>query len=141
MAGSVDVSIEHGLRYYVITVDWTADSADGSVPNTDLVAAVEALGDVPVAFRLEGWIEKIVTNPGTPAPTADYDITLEDPEGVDVLGGAGADRSDTDAEQAVPLVGSTKMPAFIAGVSSLTFKLAGNSVNSAEGRLVVYISR
>ena len=135
MAGTVSASILHRSAHSVITVNWTADAADGSVPDTDLIAAIES------SFQLYGWIEKIVTNPGTPAPTDDYDITLEDPEGVDVLGGAGNNRDSSNSEQAIPLVDGVPTPSWLGEPSTLTFKLSGNSVNSAQGKLIIYISR
>ena len=135
MAGTVTVTALHGAAFTKITADWTADAADGSVPDTDLIAAIES------GLELHGWIEKIVTKPGTPAPTDDYDVTLEDPEGVDVLGGAGADRDSSDSEQAVPLAGSARVASFVAAPSALTLKVTGNSVNSAQGRVVIYVSR
>ena len=135
MAGTVTVTALRRTAHTRITVNWTADAADGSVPDTDLIEAIES------GFELYGWIEKVVTNPGTPAPTDDYDVTLEDPEGVDVLGGAGEDRDASDSEQFVPLVGGVRVPAWLGEPATLTFKLAGNSVNSAQGRVVIYVSR
>jgi hypothetical protein len=49
-----------------VSVAWTADAADGSVPSTSL--------------ELNGWLVKAVTNPGAVAPTDGYDIALLDPD-------------------------------------------------------------
>ena len=109
----------------VITVAWTADSADGSVPDT-------ALGSV------EGTLERIVTDPGSTAPTANYDITVEDADGIDVLGGAGANRHTTNTEEAAIALG-TYFQRTVAG--ALTFRLANNAVNSATGTFRLYVKR
>ena len=49
--------------------------------------------------KYTGDIVRLVTDPGVTAPTAAYDITILDDDGVDVLIGAGADRSATLTEQ------------------------------------------
>lgn len=49
--------------------------------------------------KYTGEIVRLVTDPGATAPTAAYDITILDEDGVDVLVGAGADRSATATEQ------------------------------------------
>ena len=45
------------------------------------------------AYRYNGVCHKLITVPTD--PTALYDVTITDADGVDVLGGAGADRSAT----------------------------------------------
>jgi len=47
---------------------------------------------------LDGEILGFLTDPGSPAPTASYDITITDSDGHDVLIGAGADRHTTNTE-------------------------------------------
>jgi hypothetical protein len=49
--------------------------------------------------KYTGEIVRLVTDPGATAPTANYDITILDEDGIDVLVGAGADRSATATEQ------------------------------------------
>ena len=54
---------------------------------------------------LKGWyLYKIITNPGTPAPTDNWDFTLVDGDGIDVLGGAGANRHTTTSQMIAPLL-------------------------------------
>ncbi len=69
-----------------ITITWT--SATG--------------GAVVQSFNMDGALVRMVTNPGASAPTADYDITLVDADGVDLLAGEGADRHTTASEQLFP---------------------------------------
>lgn len=120
-----------GRFYYKI--EWTADAADGSVPNT---ALIEPDGG---GSNINAFVVLAVTDPGTPAPTASYDVTLEDAAGVDIMGGALTDRSATLSEQAMPLISGSPVPRLVKG--PLTFKLANNSVNSAQGVCYVYFQQ
>ena len=104
----------------VLTFSWTADSSNGSVPATATVSDVDA------------FVFMVVTNPGTTAPTDDYDITLTDEDGVDIMGGNLADRDEANSEQAVLTV-----TRFVSG--TLTLNITNNSVNSATGTVAVYL--
>lgn len=139
MAGTVTVTkktVEKDMgafRRYFYEIDWTADAADGSVPDTVLT---DRDGD---NSNINAFIVLAVTDPGATAPTASYDITLEDENGVDAMGGALADRSATVSEQAMPLISGSPVPRLVSG--TLTFKLANNSVNSAVGKCYVYMQQ
>jgi len=115
-----------GDVYTLVTYTWTADDSNGSVPAT-------------ASKSLAGYIVKVVTDPGATAPTDDYDITLTDSDGVDVMGGALADRDTANTEQAVPKIGAAYGGSFFTG--ALTLNISNNSVNSATGEVKVYISR
>jgi len=123
MAGSL-VTQERKERERIvdITLIWRADDTDGSVPDTQI--------DWPIG----GLLSSVTTNPGTPAPTALYDITLEDKDGVDVMGGALSNRADAASEVAYPKepAGAVNLNG-VAVCGALTFKLTNNSVNSAVG--------
>lgn len=139
MAGTVTVTkkrvikTEGDFRRYYYKISWTADAADGSVPDTILT---DEDGN---NSNINAFIVLAVTNPGATAPTAAYDITLEDAEGVDVMGGALTDRSATLSEQSMPLISGSPVPRLVSG--TLTFKLANNSVNSATGVCNVYMQQ
>ena len=70
----------------VVALDfnWTCD-VSGNVEKT-------------IASPLLGQVLDFKTKPGTPAPTALYDVTIEDENGIDVLNAKGADRSATLGE-------------------------------------------
>lgn len=54
---------------------------------------------LPDAVAVYGYLQQIKTIPdGTDAPTADYDIVLEDEDGYDLLLGQGADRHTSNVE-------------------------------------------
>ena len=71
---------------------------------------------------LNGRVSRIVTNPDdTATPTTNWDLTILDEDGIDILGGSGADRDAADSgasEQVAPSV------AELAVASTLTFTVA-----------------
>ena len=72
-----------GIRYEKLVIEWTGDDATGDVSGTTAL--------------LMGSIVRIVTNPGTPAPNTDYDITLKDEDALDILAKSGDDLVDRSA--------------------------------------------
>ena len=106
-----------------LLIEWVADDTDHSVPYT-------AFSD------LSGWkITKITAIPGdgAEAPTGGYDIIFEDTDGLDILDGALQDLSNSDNQSftlAVPI-----------GFDGFTFKLSNNAVDSATGKLRVFMDR
>ncbi len=111
----------------LLTFTWTS-AANGSLTAT------------ASARSIDGWVILVVTNPGATAPTDDYDITLTDADGVDVMGGQLADRDQTNSEHAVPQLQSGVFgERYVSG--TLTLNLSNNSVNSATGVVKVYIRR
>lgn len=80
-----------GIRKVIAT--WTSDDTTGAVSGSPI--------------KLVGTLVKAVTNPGSAAPTDNYDITLTDEDGVDVLAACQvtlANRDTTSSEQAYFLV-------------------------------------
>ena len=115
---------------YVWTVSWVDHGAGTTLAmSADVLKKVNGMA-----------IELAVTNPGATAPTASYDITLVDADGVDAMGGALIDRNKDNSEQATPAIIATVYQARrIDGI--LTFTLANNSVNNALGTLKVFFKR
>lgn len=109
----------------IVTVDWVADDTDGSVPD--------------LSVRLDGYLVKVVTNPGSTAPTDNYDITIEDPEdnALDAAGGLLANRSTSATQQVYCTVSGASTPVLLAGTYNIA--VANNSVNSATGRIILYL--
>ena len=58
----------------IYTVSWSADT-DGSFTNYVL------------EYEVCGYVLHVTTDPGSTAPTANYDITLTDDHAVDIMGG------------------------------------------------------
>ncbi len=105
---------------------WTADSALATIPAT-------------VSCPLEGYVILIETDPGTTAPTALYDITLVNDYSIDVAGGALADRSATVSEAVYCKTNSSPGGRWVWG--TLTLNISNNLVNSATGKVRVWIER
>lgn len=95
-----------------------ADSADGSVPATALP-------------KFQGTLLALHTNPGATAPTANYDITLIDGDGLDRLQSVGLNRHTTSSEQVPVVYTSTSVNPPVSVDETLTLTFANNIVNSA----------
>lgn len=108
-----------------ITATIVADAAAATVPDT-------------VLPKFEGRLLAIETNPGATAPTANYDITIEDAHAHDVLQGVGANRHTANTERAVVIYASTSIHPAVDDADVLTLKVANNLVNSAQIVIVLY---
>ena len=83
-----------------------------------------------------GRIDHIVTNPdNTDTPTANWDLTIKDEDGVDVLGGNGADRDAGGTKVSESAVPSSSG---FAVASKLTFTVA-NGGNTKKGTVKLYL--
>lgn len=112
-----------------ITADVTADASNGSVPATVLLRSGGTVANT------DGWaIVSVETDPGGTAPTDNWDLTITNPQGVDLLGGACANRDTSNSESCTPT-------ALIPIDGNLTLNVSGNSVNSATIRIVVNLAR
>lgn len=128
MAGSVAVTcVEVGTNpVYAVTWAWTADAITGAVPAT--LAAPMVLNSY-----LNGCVAtQVEIIPGSPAPTANYAVTLKDAQGVDVAGG-----------QLVNLSATAPTYFVINGPpinSALTLNLTGNTAAGASGQVILWIA-
>lgn len=118
MPGTVTMAYSETRSIKSITWTWTSD-ASGDVSGTDTkYIAGEALR----------W----VTNPGAAAPTANYDIVVNDVDGVDIAAGVLANRHTTTSEQAYPAAATYHV---FDGPLSLVVSNAGNA---KAGTLTMY---
>lgn len=131
-AGSATISRRQFNKAEVVVVSWTGDSSDGSF-------TAKTLG-------LFGYLEKVVTNPGSTAPSANYDIALGDPtdSALDVLATALNNRHTSTTEQVYPRIAGTvgtvsSFKPFLVG--DYTLAITGNSVASATGTIEFYLSK
>ena len=112
----------------ITQIDWVADETDGSFAAWEIAGIVQ-----------RGQLIAMDTYPdGVTAPTNLYDVTLKDPRGLDVLGGEEADRSSTVIERAVPSFPPADPLIPSPFDCPLDFEITGNSVNSAEGTIILY---
>jgi hypothetical protein len=125
--GSVTANPLERINEYmsVLVFDWVGDSGNGTVPAT-------------ASGYVEGYVVMVITDPGATAPTDDYDITLTDKYGVDIMGGALADRDETNTEQAVPcLLTGVYGARFVSG--TITLNISEQSDVSATGQVRIYV--
>lgn len=101
-----------------ISIPWTSNGSGAATVVID-------------AFR--GFIRRFVTDPAAAAsaPTDNYDITITDANGADVLAGTGADRDTANSESVVPA-----QPILVDGALSLVVANAGDT---KAGVVVLYI--
>jgi hypothetical protein len=106
-----------------ITFNWTTDSANGAASGTTV-------------NKYTGEIIRLSTVPSAApdVPTDNYDLTVKDEDGLDVLMGAGADRDEANSEQ---VLGSSLGAVFD---SELTFAVAAAG-NLKKGTVHLYIRK
>jgi len=109
-----------------LVVSWTTASESTSI--TDFITR-----------NINGLVLGVETLPSdASAPTASYDITLTNQYGLDIMGGALANRSATATEYIQPYNategGYVSMPVD----GALTVAILGNSVTDASGEIIVY---
>jgi hypothetical protein len=129
MAGTVSITYSEtraGVRS--VTWAWTSD-ASGDASGTD-------------TKFLSGQVVRFVTNPGATAPTDNYDIVINDGDGVDIAAGCLANRDTANSEQAVPIV-ETTVGANTYGTSAAAFDgplslVVSNAGNAKDGTLTMY---
>jgi len=128
MAGSVSISKQLHRTVSKVTLDWTSD-ASGDVSGTHTV-------------YLSGQIERVcfIPDSGGTQPTDQYDVTLEDDNGLDVLQGLGANLSNATATDVVPVVtdGNAGNASPTAIDDKLELKVA-NAGNAKGGKVILYI--
>ena len=128
MAGTVVETITSGHgRIEIITLTCTADAADGSYPATALTN------------KFSGQILQVETDPGSPAPTASYDIVLTNAGSYDVIQGLGANRHTSNTETVNVVFSGTGTHPMVHVSDTLTWTITNNSVNSAVVVAKIYI--
>ncbi len=128
-------------NYRITTITWIADST-GAVTST------------ASTILIRGIIDQIITDPDTSvapaiedssgrAPTTLYDITLTNTIGLDVAGGALANRSATATEIVKPMMimsvaQDDTIPISIINNSKLTTAVTNNKIGAAKGHIYIY---
>jgi hypothetical protein len=126
------------------TGDGYSDRYGGAVTRIELAMVSHTDGTVSglSTAGINGTILRVVTNPGATAPTDNYDVTLLDEDGIDVLAGQGADRDTANSEHFCPGValkdGTTTgvVPVVVAG------PLTPSVTNAGSGKtfsLILYV--
>ncbi|KKN75061.1 hypothetical protein LCGC14_0384350 [marine sediment metagenome] len=110
--------------FRVLEITITADSGDGTLPAQ------------PIPYAINGMVMLVETNPGSTAPTDNYDLTLTGINGADIMGGALTNRDTATTERTQALTNGSY------GVAvthrTLTLNLTNNSVVSADFVIWIY---
>jgi len=115
----------------LLTLDWVSTTGGASTTST---------ADFDYMFKpISHWIQgrELVmgqTNPSATAPTADYDIVVNDDQGQDLFGGGLGDRSATATESAFTYDGSVYGTRIVDGDLSIQITDAGSE---KEGKLIL----
>jgi hypothetical protein len=120
VAGTVPVSEERSGRFRKITWAWTCTAGGSAIKGTPHTAT--------------GKLVRLVTVPAAAgdAPTDNYDVTILDQDGTDVLMGAGANRDTADTEQVAQ--------ASLGIVVNDTLELnVANAGNAKKGTVYLYL--
>ncbi len=119
MAGTVTITESSLVHIHKIKWTWTS-TAGGAA-------------DLITAGTYAGRVVALVTIPAAAgsAPTDNYDITITDAEGFDVMQAAGANRDTANTEQAVPTAESVAF-------GPLTLNIA-NAGSAKGGVAILYI--
>ena len=118
------------------------ESRSRTVQNVSMLWVSSAAGAVSgiASPQISGEILRAVFSPGAAGlqPTDQYDVTLLDGDGFDVLAGKGANRSNVNKEQVTPLTGdgvTTNQRIAVDGTLELQVAAAGNA---KSGTLTIY---
>lgn len=125
MAGSITVTTSQAGSLVKYSIAWLCTAGGAVSANTFSVTAGEL---VQVGF---------VPDSGGTQPTDLYDVTLTDPNGIDILGGTGANLSNATASVAVPAVSTYFRRTLEAGAYTPVVANAGN----AKGGTIVLLLR
>lgn len=120
---------DHNLR--VIKIDWVDSPA--------LTMESQYSG---VDSWIQGWyLFKVQTKPGAGAaqPDDDYDITITDAEGHDVMGGELANRDESNTEEAIPKIDTVYGPQ--PNISSWTITVSGQTTAAGTGEIYMFFSQ
>jgi len=121
MAGTVTVTEETLGSLIKITWAWTTDASGDADECTTGVYT--------------GKVIALVTDPGSTAPTDNWDLVINDDQSVDVLAGAGANRDTADTEQV------TDEASLGIVVRSTLDAVISNGGNAKEGTVYLYLRR
>jgi hypothetical protein len=115
----------------------TAERTNGSIKVAAFVwvSAADGTATGATTKAFDGQVLELITNPSATAPTDNYDITVTDADGYDVLNGQGANRDTANTEL---VVHSDTTPLGVVSGSVLTLNVAAAG-NTKGGDVLVKI--
>jgi len=120
------------------TTSETNQASGGAVKETRLAWTSDASGDVsgtPTENDINGVLLNVKFVPGSSGdqPSDNYDVTLLDADGIDVLDGLGADLSNAAGSIITPLAGDGMVH-----VRSTLNLVVANAGDTKSGEIVIY---
>lgn len=122
----------------VVTQSHTARGPIGCVTFAVTAHTDGTVTDTVVTTKISGKLLALQTNPGATAPQANYDIVINDQDGIDVLQGVGANRHTANSERAAIVYSGTAIHPCVAMSDTLTLAISGNNVNGALTSIKLY---
>ncbi|MEN6337040.1 MAG: hypothetical protein ABFE01_22515 [Phycisphaerales bacterium] len=126
---TIDTSVD-GIR--IVTIGWTAHT-DGTFTSVSTDSYTHQ-GRTITQWIKGYYLYLAETDPGGTQPTDNYDITLSDANAVDLFGGLLANRDEATTEL-VNVGNATHGFPVVRG--PLTLAISGNSVNTANGTIIL----
>jgi hypothetical protein len=125
MAASMTITYDVSGPVKRILATWVSDASGDTAGTT---------------AKVSGYLLAGVTDPGTAAPTANYDIVITDPEGANVLGNCDDDLIDrhTTTTERVDFAVATATGARPAVCDALTITVS-NAGDSKGGQVILYV--
>lgn len=127
MPGTISPVLYNSGNITAVVIDFVADASAATYPNDVVIKG------------LEGHITNAYFVPGTTPPTNLFDVTVEW-NGVDLLGGAGADIA-VAANALITPKNTVGDPQYSGFAGPITPKAINNAVNSAAFKLILIIAR
>ena len=117
----------------------TVTSTHNGVSKYEMTCTSDASGDVDVDAipMVQGEIIAVQYSPHSTTPSDNYDVVMNDSNGVDILTGTGANLSNSTHTQVVPAL-STYFPVFIEAGS---YDLVVSNLGNAKGCIVTVFVR
>jgi hypothetical protein len=134
--GDATVAQVGNIKTFSITFTASADNA--TIPNYTISTA---LTPTLMNYMKGFWIYTVQTDPGSTGPTAAYDIVINDVHGMDIMGGALADRSATATENVFPKFNQSSASYAPLDGTTLVIAVSNNLVNSATSTLKFFLSK
>jgi hypothetical protein len=117
-----------------IKLTCTGDASNGTIPAT-VINTLANIADVDLRGKK---LYEAKAYPGGTAPTDATDVTITDEDGIDLLGGRGADLVDATSKTYIAVgPASTYQPALITG--NMTLNISNQAVHSAVFYIILTI--
>lgn len=117
-AGTVTQTLRYTHNFYALTYSFTSDASGNA--------------DQESTWPIDGYVCKVITNPGATAPSVDWDVTLTNSDGIDVVHGQLADRHTSTSQEIIP-VPSDNVTVY--GCSAVSGKITLNVSNAGDSKI------